>query len=391
MNLLAPRRLYGCVNAIRSLLMVLALVLPPAVPAADDRVPVATLQALQRGINLSSWFTYRGELDSWWQRRMYPDDGDWVLLDRQHIDHVRVQFDPAWFRSAGTADGLDAARMATLRQALAPAFKRKLLVVLAAEPKTEEKARFVRDAAGRTELAEFWRAFAKALSDLSARQLAFEALNEPVTADATQNQPLMLQLAQAIRSVAPRHTVIVEGAQYSGVDDLVAMTPLPLGNLVYSFHFYEPFNFTHQGATWTWPMVARMKGLPYPSNPYAVADAAARADDDELRGHIRAYGEARWDGEKIAARVQRVADWAQRFDQPVWCGEFGVSRLGPPLEDRRKWIVDVRRALESRGIGWSAFDYAGHFGLVTELAGARKLDPADAAAAMQKLPAVTTP
>ena len=376
---------------IRPLLVVLALLASAAAPAAGSGVPAKTLQALQRGINLSTWFTYRDELDSWWQRRMYPDDADWALLDQQRIGHVRVQFDPAWFRDPQAGNGLNAAHVATLRQALAPAWKRNLLVVLAAEPKAEEKARLVKDEAGRTELAGFWRAFAAALQDIPSRRLAFEALNEPGTADAAQNQTLMKRLAQAIRTAAPRHTVIVEGAQFSGVDDLAAMTPLPLDNLVYSFHFYEPFNFTHQGATWTWPMVARMKGLPYPSNPYAVAEAAARADDDELRGHIRAYGEARWNGEKIAARIQNVADWAQRFGQPVWCGEFGVSRLGPPLEDRRKWIIDVRRALEKRGIGWSAFDYAGHFGLVTELAGARKLDPADAAAAMQKLPAVATP
>ena len=42
--------------------------------------------------------------------------------------------------------------------------------------------------------------------------------------------------------------------------------------MIYTFHDYEPFPFTHQGATWTDPAVAPLRDVPYPSTPENVAD-----------------------------------------------------------------------------------------------------------------------
>jgi hypothetical protein len=50
---------------------------------------------------------------------------------------------------------------------------------------------------------------------------------------------------------------------------------------------------------------------------------------------------------------------------PVFCGEFGVYRKVSPPADRLRWIADVRRSLESLGIGWSMWDYETDFGLVS--------------------------
>ena len=65
------------------------------------------------------------------------------------------------------------------------------------------------------------------------------------------------------------------------------------------------------------------------------------------------------------ARGSRVRPaWAAQYHVPVFCGEFGVYRnVAPP--DRLRWISDVRRTLESLGIGWSMWDYETDFGLVT--------------------------
>ena len=51
------------------------------------------------------------------------------------------------------------------------------------------------------------------------------------------------------------------------------------------------------------------------------------------------------------------------------CNEFGVYRRVAPATDRVRWIADVRTALQMHGIGWTMWDYAGGFGLVTKQAG----------------------
>lgn len=363
----------------RLLLSLLLLFGSPVVLAeAPDQPPRKLLRALERGVNLPIWFTYRDQpgIDP---ARWHPDAADWQLIDALGLKHVRVQFDPAWFRDAASPSSLQAERLAMLRSALQPAWDEGLVVVLAAEPLAAEKSRLVKDAAGIAELATFWRDFAAALSDVRPNRLVFELLNEPVTPDAASNRALMLTLAEAVRSVAPRHTLVVEGHGYSNIDELLAIEPLPLDNLVYSFHFYEPHNFTHQGTFWGWPLLLEFKGWPYPSSVETVAPLLEAASDT-VKPHLRYFGEQGWARDRIAARLDLAREWAAAKNVAIWCGEFGAARLAAPPDARARWLADVRSALEARDIGWTLFDYTGHFGLFTGLAGARQIDGADAEA-----------
>src|SRR5207237_10617056 len=76
-----------------------------------------------------------------------------------------------------------------------------------------------------------------------------------------------------------------------------------------------------------------------------------------------------WSGARIRAEIQQVAVWAKKRNVRVTCNEFGVYRRVAPAGDRVRWIADVRTALEMHGIGWTMWDYAGDFGLVTKQSG----------------------
>lgn len=47
---------------------------------------------------------------------------------------------------------------------------------------------------------------------------------------------------------------------------LTQMEPYADKNLIYTYHFYEPFLFTHQGANWTDKITASLKDIPFPYN-----------------------------------------------------------------------------------------------------------------------------
>ena len=362
----------------RLLLLSLLLCIGLARAEAPAPPPEKLLKALARGVNLSIWYTYRDEpgIDpAYW----YPAGSDWRELKRLGMSHVRVQFEPEYFRDERLPGALRADRMAALRRDLSAAAASGLVVVLAADPATAEKARLVKDDAGIAELASFWTAFAKSLKTIGPNRLVFELLNEPGTADAAANRALMQRLAEAVRHAAPKHTLVVEGHGYADIDSLLALEPLPLANLVYSFHFYEPPNFTHQGTTWSWPMFTKLKGLPYPGSPEAVLPAL-QAADDEAKPIVEDYGKQRWDRARIEARLKLVHDWREARGVAVWCGEFGTAKLGAPEDSRHRWLADARLSLDAQGIPWALFDYVGHFGLFTGNSGERVLDASAAEA-----------
>jgi endoglucanase len=83
----------------------------------------------------------------------------------------------------------------------------------------------------------------------------YDLLNEPVvTKAASQWRDLAGRIAVAIRAVDPDHMLFVErlnsvaGDWSEDADRGFFRIPDP--NTVYEFHFYKPFHFTHQSASW---------------------------------------------------------------------------------------------------------------------------------------------
>lgn len=333
--------------------------------------PPTVVSALAKGVNLSHWFTFRDE-DAKAADRYQITAADLRWIAESGFGHVRIPFDPSWLLSED-GRGLHPQRLAEFRQAIEQAQAQNLLVVITLQPDSAAKQRIAQGGAALTAAARFWSSLAESLVDLPSKLLVFEALNEPEIESATQSRAVVGQLADAIRAVAPRHTIVVSGHRWSSLPELVALEPYADRNRVYSFHFYDPHNFTHQGADWGWPMWYDLAGLPYPSSPEAVTPLL-KLLPQRTHPHVLHYGEERWNRRKIAGLLDQAAAYAQRHNVFVWCSEFGVFRYNAAEADRRAWLWDVRTLLEERKLGWSHWDYAGRFGLVTGEAGSRTAD-----------------
>jgi endoglucanase len=361
-------------------LLVLALVLawrwlapPGAPPPPEPPPPPAALGKLTRGVNLSNWLQHGRVIEP---QRYVPDGDDFRRIRALGLDHVRLPVDPAALLDER---GLpDPEALAQLRAAIEAAQREDLLVVLVVQLPDEAKARIATREAGRAALAGTWRWLAAALRDIPPTHLAFEPLNETGIEDPGASRGLMAYLAGELRKAAPEHTLVVSGHRYSGVDELEALSPLADRNVVYSFHFYEPHNFTHQGADWGDPKWRALRKLPYPSSPESVAALLKAPGLGELAPEARElmvwHGEERWNRQRIRQRLARAAAWAERHDRPVWCGEFGVLKTQAGAGDRAAWLNDVRVTLEQHGIGWTHWDYAGPFGIVEGPRGERVED-----------------
>ena len=167
-----------------------------------------------------------------------------------------------------------------------------------------------------------------------------------------------------MRAGAPGHTLMTSGPNWGGIDGLRRLRVLDDPNVVYSFHCYDPFPFTHQGATWSGDDVKPLRGVPYPSSPESVAPLLdGLADHPASRATLERYGRERWDRARLAARFGLAVEWGRRHGVPLYCGEFGVYPKVALPEDRARWFADFGAVLSGEGVGWAVWGWDEGFGL----------------------------
>ena len=122
----------------------------------------------------------------------------------------------------------------------------------------------------RADLATFWQTLAPALRVLDPRLTFPELLNEPVFPRAPgQWQALQDQLLHAVRIALPQYTVVLTGNDWGSVAGLTALRPVADGNVLYSFHFYEPAELTALAAYRSALDRVALARLPFPADPAA--------------------------------------------------------------------------------------------------------------------------
>jgi endoglucanase len=354
-------------------LLVLWLLAWPVTTLAQADAGVAQRRAghLQRGINLSEWFAQV------WDSRGYTKEHfetwttpvDILLIKQMGFDHVRLSVNPTPMFRHNHADEIPVEYLVQLDAAVKMLLDQGLAVIIDAHPEEDFKEKLEKNSGFVEEFTDFWRALAGHYAGSNPDMVFFEILNEPEMRDGYRWYGIQAKLAVAIRTGAPAHTIIAEGARWADDDDLLAMEPLRDPNVIYNFHFYEPHVFTHQGATWGENYWHAVKDLPYPSSPESAERVAANVPDAEKRLWVIRYGLDHWNAARMDAEFAQVQAWAKRWNVAVTCNEFGVYRKASIPADRAAWIKDVRTSLENHGIGWTMWDYSGGFGVVTKTNG----------------------
>jgi len=211
-------------------------------------------------------------------------------------------------------------------------------------------------------LVPVWTQMAEHFKDRS-EFLYYEVLNEPHGIEDEVWNAIQTRVIGAIRKVDRTHTIVVGPAGWNSYNNLEHLSPHRDRNLIYTFHFYDPFLFTHQGATWTNPSMESLAGVPFPYEADLMPACPADLEGSWVEGALN-ISYAR---EGTVARVKELIDIAAEFQQerevPLFCGEFGVYIPNSDDAERIYWYSIVREYLEEKGIAWTIWDYTGGFGL----------------------------
>jgi hypothetical protein len=163
----------------------------------------------------------------------------------------------------------------------------------------------------------------------------FDLLNEPIEWSVVHKHPSYppkwpewaQKTINEIRKIDKKHPIVVEpgpGMLCWGFKDFPPLKD-PCMDVIYSFHHYQPFEYTHQG------VYANKKILAYPG---ATGDS----------------GGGFWDAKRFEQEMAPAIEFQKKYGVRIWIGEFSVVRWAP---DAEQWLKDSIEFFEKHGWDWS--------------------------------------
>jgi endoglucanase len=152
---------------------------------------------------------------------------------------------------------------------------------------------------------------------------------------------------KVVRESNPTRDVIIGPVNWNSYFWVTTLDVPNDPHLIITFHYYEPFEFTHQGAEWVGEQSQAWVGEIWPNN------------EERKR--------------EITRDFDLVADWAQRRNVRILLGEFGAYSKAD-MESRIRWTMFVREQTEMHGFAWSYWEFASGFGVYDPEAKAWRAD-----------------
>jgi endoglucanase len=301
---------------------------PADKPAASETDIHAANKKLGRGINLGN------ALEA-------PREGEWGVtlkagyfqaIKKAGFDSVRLPVNWSAHARAGAPYTIEAKFAARVDWAIDQALANKLNIIVNvhhySEMDTEPDKHLPR-------LIGLWEQIAGRYKDRPA-EVYFELLNEPHDKLTEEKWNAAIpQVLHAVRRSNPTRPVIVGPGQWNGIGALEKLRlPKAEQNLIVTVHCYDPFEFTHQGASWL-KEAARWKG-----KKWTGSDAEQAA---------------------LRKKLQQAAAWGKKHDRPLFLGEFGVYEAAD-MDSRARWSRFMVAQAEKLTMSWAYWEFCAGFG-----------------------------
>ena len=201
----------------------------------------------------------------------------------------------------------------------------------------------------------------------SGEYVIYEIMNEPhfssgnLSSDIAKWNKIQGNVLKAIRAIDTKHTVIVGGADWDSLDTMLKLPDYKDDNLIYNFHDYTPFLFTHQGASWT--HTKRLMKIPFPYVKEKMPPRPANLTSQE-KAELDNYPKAA-SGDTLVAPLNKAVEFANSRNVALMCNEYGVLMDFADNTERTNWYRLKAKWMEERNIIRVSWDYRNSFGIFT--------------------------
>jgi endoglucanase len=404
-------------------LLAVFLAVSPTIAASQDASAAADLPCYRRGVAIHNMMNWAAVDPSHPDRYVSPafvgpnyETSDALLrhVAAAGFDFVRLTIDPGPYLQFSGPDraALDQHMKRVVERLLGKGF----CVIVDFHP-TSQVAKYAPDKLVQglddplfLAYASVIKQTARLLSTFHSNRVALELMNEPQygwnPATTERWQRLLEHLYRGARTEAPDLLIVVSGARGGDIKGLLALNPEPFlgSHTLFSFHYYEPHDFTHEGvksdtpSAWPWRFIS---GLPYPahsgdpdrvwakiernilSDPN-IASEERRTALQRVRERVSSYIASGFDRRQIAGDFDSVSSWAKLYGiapSAILLGEFGVTRTygmyrASDPGSQEAWMHDVRSEAERHGFRWALWVLSGYGGMsLLERDDSDKLDP----------------
>ena len=158
----------------------------------------------------------------------------------------------------------------------------------------------------------------------------YDLVNEPAQTTPVKHSYLQLQYETAllIRELDPDTPIVVESNQWASPIAFTYLLPIPVKNVIYQVHMYQPSDYTHQGV--------------HNKEKYRKAYPASAI--------LYPNPEKKWDFNFLHNTLQPVVDFQKKYGARILVGEFSATTWAPGAE---KYLDDVITVFEEYGWDWT--------------------------------------
>lgn len=299
---------------------------------AQNRLPAFEMnERLGRGVNIGNTFEAPSETE-WgnpWQAEYFE------IISELGFQHVRlpIRWEPAERSQATAPYTINPSFLERIKEVVETALKNDLHIIV----NMHHHDALYEDPAGQKDrFLSQWYQIADYFKDYS-DSLLFEVLNEPhgnLTPDLW-NEYFADALAE-IRKTNPTRVVLMGVAEYGGLGAISQLQLTDDEYIILSPHYYNPFNFTHQGADWVGP------------------------DSDAWLG--TKWNDTEADRETVVTEFSYALEFSETNHIPIHVGEFGAYSAAD-IESRERWTTFLARWFEEQNMSWAYWEFNSSFGI----------------------------
>ena len=187
--------------------------------------------------------------------------------------------------------------------------------------------------------------------------LMFELLNEIVDPHGDIWNKIARKAIESIRNIDTERYLLLGGPNHNSAEGIKSLDIYDDKHIIYNFHFYEPFLFTHQRANWT-PLKNLNVNQLYPGKIEGIEMLKTFFGNQRPEQGKSLTADTVFNKDFLEYMLAPAVLFAKQNNKELYCGEYGAIDHAE-LDSRINYLNDMKELFEKYSIGRACWTYKG--------------------------------